>query len=450
MEAPGTPPSRSVLAVFGERDDPVEPLTAPDVAERVGCTDTEARERLDALAERGSLESKRIGDRTVWWRPPSATTARPASADDSSGGHRVPSLSDDHSGPIERVLEASPVSIVVVEPSGEISFANRRAAETLGLEREEIASRTYSQPEWDIHYHDGRPVPVEEHPVTRVLETGEPDYGFEHWITLPDGSERWLSSNSAPVLNDDGEVEYVVVGFEDATPMKEREDKLTSDRRRVVELRSEQLTTPFLDAADDDVRVDVEDVMTSPDGTVLQYVAATGISPRALTDVFERQFGARNVRLLRSTGDRCRLAVQTDERTLPKLFADLGGEVDSLVRCRENREAVLTGVLPGDVEPRTVLRRARERYADVELVSQELRYTPRLLYDVVEDVLTERQFAALRTAYYGGYFDTPRASTGDELADQLGVTRQTFNQHLRKGERAVLERLFEASGKGGR
>jgi len=74
--------------------------------------------------------------------------------------------------------------------------------------------------------------------VTRVLETKEPDYGFEHWIDLPNGTERWLSSNSAPVLSEDEEVEYVVVGFEDTTRLKEREDKLTSDKRRVLELYS--------------------------------------------------------------------------------------------------------------------------------------------------------------------------------------------------------------------
>jgi len=52
----------------------------------------------------------------------------------------------------------------------------------LELERDEITSRTYRQPEWKIYYDDGTPVSEDEHPVTRVLETKEPDYGFEHWI----------------------------------------------------------------------------------------------------------------------------------------------------------------------------------------------------------------------------------------------------------------------------
>lgn len=126
---------------------------------------------------------------------------------------------------LDRVLEVAPLGLVLVEPSGEISQANDRAADLLGLERAEITSRTYQHPEWDIMYDDGTPVPDDEHPVTRTLETGEPVIGFEHWVERPDGSQRWLSSHSAPVL-EDGQVQRVVVGLDDATRQKEREQRL--------------------------------------------------------------------------------------------------------------------------------------------------------------------------------------------------------------------------------
>ena len=127
---------------------------------------------------------------------------------------------------IERVLEVSPVGIVVVERSGRITLANDRAEELLGLEREKITQRRYNQPVWDIYHEDGTPIPDSEHPVTQVLESGEPVFGFEHWIELEDGSERWLSSNAAPILGDDGTVERVVVGLDDATRLKQREEQL--------------------------------------------------------------------------------------------------------------------------------------------------------------------------------------------------------------------------------
>jgi PAS domain S-box-containing protein len=435
-----------VLAVFDGVDDPREPLSTSEVADAVDGAHRVVYDLLDTLAERGELRSKRVGPRArVWWRPRAAV-------DDATSEHTPDDPPTAPSSPadrhlIEQVLAASPVSIVVVDPSGDIIFANERAEETLGLERDVITSRTYRQPDWSIYYDDRTPIPDEDHPVTRVLETGEPDYGFEHWIELPDGSERWLSSNSAPVTNDDGEVEFVVVGFEDATPLKEREDKLTSDKRRVLELSSERLFAPFLDAADAPVRIDVDEVVTVTDGTALLYITAEGISATALTDVFEDHVAVCDVRLLSSTGEHSRFELRADQLTVPLLFDRLGGKVTSLVRATGDDPPTLTGELPGDVDPGTVVQEARQVYPDIELVSQELRYTPRLLSDIVEAKLTSRQFAALRTAYYGGYFETPRTSTGDELAAQLDVTRQTFNQHLRKAEQAVFEQLFEASGK---
>jgi PAS domain S-box-containing protein len=129
-------------------------------------------------------------------------------------------------GLTERILEVSPVGLVVVERSGEISIANRRAEEILGLGRDEITSRTYTQPEWRITDDDGSPIPEEEHPVTRVFETGEPVFGFEHWIERDDGTRRWLSSHSAPITDRDGEVRRVVVGLDDATELKAREERM--------------------------------------------------------------------------------------------------------------------------------------------------------------------------------------------------------------------------------
>jgi len=61
-------------------------------------------------------------------------------------------------------------------------------------------------------------------------------------------------------------------GFEDTTRLKEREDKLTSDKRRVLELYSKQLFSPLLDVVDGDMRIDVDEVVRLQDGSVLQYI----------------------------------------------------------------------------------------------------------------------------------------------------------------------------------
>jgi PAS domain S-box-containing protein len=123
----------------------------------------------------------------------------------------------------ESVLETVPVGVVLLTADGEITWANDRATELLGLSRGAIDGKRYDDPDWDIWDDDGDPVPSEDHPVSRVVETGETVAGFTHGITLPDGSERWLSSNASPVRDDAGAIERVVVALEDITGPKRLE-----------------------------------------------------------------------------------------------------------------------------------------------------------------------------------------------------------------------------------
>ncbi|QPV62981.1 helix-turn-helix domain-containing protein [Halosimplex litoreum] len=52
--------------------------------------------------------------------------------------------------------------------------------------------------------------------------------------------------------------------------------------------------------------------------------------------------------------------------------------------------------------------------------------------------LTEKQHAALDTAWEMGYFEEPRETTLDEVADELDITRQSLSQRLRRGHHALV------------
>ncbi|ADB62574.1 putative PAS/PAC sensor protein [Haloterrigena turkmenica DSM 5511] len=344
-----------------------------------------------------------------------------------------------------RVFDVNPVSTVVIDSAGNYAFANERAAETLGRTNEEIVGRAYDDAEWNIYYDDGSPVPTSENPVTRVLETGEPVFGFEHWIELPDGSERWLSSNSAPVLDDDGDVEYVVVSFEDATALKRREERLTSDHVRRLEFRTDRAAVPpSLRVADGEIRLEVDSVVPLQNGTTVQYMGTSDLPASEFVTAVEEVSHYRDARLLSSIDGYHRVEATAESETVSQVFPDLGGRACAVVIAPD--EVRFLGELPGDVDPRQAAAGIRWFHPEVELVSEDLVYSPQLLYGVVADALTERQLSALDAAYFGGYFDTPRTSTGDELADRFDVTRQTFNQHLRKAQRTVFRHLFEKSG----
>lgn len=74
MAKPGPAPSitpEDVLDVFAAREDPTEPLTAPEIANALDCSRSTALDKLRRLDERGDVRSKKVGGRSrVWWVPP--------------------------------------------------------------------------------------------------------------------------------------------------------------------------------------------------------------------------------------------------------------------------------------------------------------------------------------------------------------------------------------------
>ncbi|WP_169719019.1 PAS domain-containing protein [Haloplanus natans] len=136
---------------------------------------------------------------------------------------------------LDHVLETAPVGIVLLTPEGEITRANARAEALLGLSRSRMDGVAYDHPGWDIWDEAGNPIPRENHPVAHVRRTGEAIQGFTHGITLSDGSERWLSSNVAPVEGEDGSIEQIIVALEDVTVPK-RLEQLTETFQPVSEL----------------------------------------------------------------------------------------------------------------------------------------------------------------------------------------------------------------------
>jgi len=89
----------------------------------------------------------------------------------------------------------------------------------------------------------------------------------------------------------------------------------------------------------------------------------------------------------------------------------------------------------------------REGYPTVELRSrrhvERSMGTRRELVTSLFEALTDRQLEVLRTAYFAGFFEWPRESTGEEIAELLAVTQPTVNRHLRIGQQRLLAQLFE-------
>ena len=58
--------------------------------------------------------------------------------------------------------------------------------------------------------------------------------------------------------------------------------------------------------------------------------------------------------------------------------------------------------------------------------------------------LTDRQHAALLRAYTAGYFEWPHDTSGEEVAEAMGIGRSTFHQHLRAAQRKLAGAIIDS------
>lgn len=105
--------------------------------------------------------------------------------------------------------------------------------------------------------------------------------------------------------------------------------------------------------------------------------------------------------------------------------------------------------LPPSADVRGTVQTVQAAYPDLSIVAQ--RRTSRepsssaTLRDAFVEDLTDRQQTVLEAAYYAGFFDWPRRSTGEELASALGISAATFHEHVRNGERKLLAALLDGN-----
>ncbi len=142
---------------------------------------------------------------------------------------------------VTQIMETSPVGITLLNPAGQITFANRRAEQILGLTRSEILQRVYNAPEWRITGLAGQPFPAEALPFRRVLELGQPVYDVEHAIEWSDGRRVLLSVNAAPLSAPTGGLTGIVATIEDITDWRQAQESLRRSEERYRLLFDEML-----------------------------------------------------------------------------------------------------------------------------------------------------------------------------------------------------------------
>ncbi|MDB2260028.1 bacterio-opsin activator domain-containing protein [Halorubrum ezzemoulense] len=233
---------------------------------------------------------------------------------------------------------------------------------------------------------------------------------------------------------------------------------ITADRWREL-LHSDAVTEVEFRATDDgaflaraserlDCRIELASTVDVDDEVSRAYLSVDGAGPQEFATVVEEVRGVSDFRVIETREDGCSASVRLAGGSLVRALIDHGATVRD-ASAADGRVRVVAD-FPEGTNVRPVADGLRDRFAGVRLASKEsVARSPRTesaLRDGIADRFTDRQWAALSAAYHGGYFDWPRGSTAEEVADAMDVSSPTFHNHLRKAQRALLDGVFEEDG----
>ncbi|NUC71991.1 MEDS domain-containing protein [Haloterrigena sp. SYSU A558-1] len=231
----------------------------------------------------------------------------------------------------------------------------------------------------------------------------------------------------------------------------ERKEALVTDE--VVELEV-RVRDPehffFAVTADIDVTFALEQVITQSDGDYLVYVTAIGVPPEAVVERAERSPNIDHVRVVEEREGDALVEFVFAGPTVAETFAEYGATVTA-ARIADGTGTV-TVELPQTADVRAAVDAFQTTFPDSEVVTKRHRDRPltteRGFRHAVADQLTEKQREVLQAAYFAGYFEHPRRSTGNEIADTLDISSSTFHQHLQVGLRKLLTAAFDDGNDG--
>ncbi|TYL37404.1 bacterio-opsin activator [Natronococcus pandeyae] len=240
------------------------------------------------------------------------------------------------------------------------------------------------------------------------------------------------------VLDELGEtIAYVITAAES-------QRSLITDRVTELTFDLTPSDDPLLSLAETlECELDLERVTEGSDGGFLEFVTVRGVSGDDVLDYVAGADGIADAQVLRD-GDESLVRLAVTDATVVATLARYGASVRSLTA--DGTESTLVAELAETADVRSVVEAVSESHPGADLVGQcerdrELE-TRGQFRSTVEDSVTDRQLEALQLAHFGGFFEWPRESSGEELAERMGVCQSTYLQHLRAGQQKVFERFF--------
>ncbi|MGM0590042.1 MAG: PAS domain S-box protein [Halobacteriota archaeon] len=278
------------------------------------------------------------------------------------------------------------------------------------------------------------------------------EYGYRSMVSIPvvhEGVLYGVISVYADRAAAFAEEEQAVIGqlgetIGHAIASVDRKQALMSDELVELELVVRDLFTPHFQENALTGTISMEQVVPVGGDTFLEYGTASEEDVEVLETLVDRLPFWERVTVLERSAEEVRFELELTKPPLNSVIASHGGHPQSAVI--DEGDFRVTVHLPPSVGVRDFMSQIQDVYPAVSSVAQRqvtrTRTTTKQIKRTAMDEMTERQQTALVVAFYSGHFEWPRESSGEELAESLGVSAPTYHQHLRAAERKLLEAVF--------
>jgi predicted DNA binding protein len=199
-------------------------------------------------------------------------------------------------------------------------------------------------------------------------------------------------------------------------------------------------------------RVQLEEMIHLADGTLIEFFSGRECSRTAIRERADATSGIDSVRIVHEGQNGVLFRLSVSGRCIVETIEGAGGIPESLVAT--DGDGRVTAQVPRGTDSTAVVGAVLETHPNTSLVAHRQldvsmpSFSPWGVRQVLREQVTDRQWEVLRTAYRHGYFERPRAHTGEEIAEMLGISSATFSQHLRSAMRSVLTVAIEDGAAG--
>ncbi len=116
------------------------------------------------------------------------------------------------------LFETMQTGIVVQDSTGRVVLVNPAALRMFGLTEDQVCGKAAVDPAWTVFDEEGSPIPVEQHPLRKIISARETIIDIIAGIYRPATRDRvWLMITARPELDADGQVRQVVFANIDIT-----------------------------------------------------------------------------------------------------------------------------------------------------------------------------------------------------------------------------------------